>query len=574
MFASLRCCLVLAVLTQQAHGLRRRSKTGCAPSPPAAADLEVYEALSRFAPEMPDTLENFDAASEGLDEGTSRAPLDDQVHNPLGFCPVKTRSERLEAANKAGGFSIGLSQNFDEFNAATMALGAPEPINPATDSRILDWGPIHTDWPLFDLLNGIFPTWAGIRQVGFLTMALPAFLTTNGGNRTTFFVDNAIASCWNPKPLAMGPMLFRHAEVAAGVADRRQQRGYYTGTVPQHIDFFHPEDLLFIDGDRHTKFRQLLELSGFARRYAVDAGYARRIPVSNGCDVPGKEEFSKHVGTLVQKAIWGSDPPAKVVAAMETYGKYGAFGIFGEVIHAVLGPVGIANKVKTSADEVGAWGRTTPFAGVFVKARDHMLASNQQFADDALLLNGLTVASLFAGLVGTMDMTQKCVEFQKQDVRHQELFQKDPEKYLIEVMRFDSAVTSVTDLMRVNTNMILEGRNITFAKGTPQQLILATANRDPAFWHRPSDFDPARSQLAETLSWNGRAADAEARDLKKAPRHCPGHCLSLKVGAAVCASMMGVFDELVGQGKILANNGEVKCNNFGQHNEPDLWTPP
>jgi len=557
---------------------RQPAEDACAaPVPePHAADAEVAKLLEKVASAAAVEQILHSAEGAGLQEGTLELPSPAEAFNPFGFCPLHDRAERLAAAETAGGSSIRLAQTFDEFNAGIMAMGGDQPFNPATDPLIWETGPlkIESKLKLFDSLNGLLPTWGGIRQLGFTVLGVPAFLLTDGGNRTSYFMASAVKSCWEPDPLAMGPQVWKHSVVAPGMVDPQQKRGYYTATVTQHSDWFDPETILFLDGDRHRKFRDILELSGFARRYNVDVELARQVPVSVGCDIPDGDTFSMHVGKLVQKAIWGAEPPADVMDEILTYGSYGALGIFGVITQAILSPVGIAGQVKTARAKVAAWAETTPFAEVFLKARNELASSDSRFAKDSVMLEGMGVASLFAGLVGTMDMTEKCVKFQKQDMRHRELFLKHPEKYLIEVMRFDSAVTSVTETLQKDTTYIIEGRNITLKAGTPQQLVLATANRDPTFWLRPSEFDPDRAQLEETLSWNGRAVDVEARSLEKAPRHCPGMCLSLKVAAATCASFMGVFEELLEQGKILANDGEVKCNNFGEHDEPELWTPP
>eukprot|EP00974_Lingulodinium_polyedra_P024882 2405675-Lingulodinium_polyedra.AAC.1 len=66
-------------------------------------------------------------------------------------------------------------------------------------------------------------------------------------------------------------------------------------------------------------------------------------------------------------------------------------------------------------------------------------------------------------------------------------------------MRFDSAVTSATELLRANETMVLEGRRLTLAKGTPVQLVIASANRDPVHFQRPDDFDPDRPDLGDSL---------------------------------------------------------------------------
>ncbi|CAK0833210.1 unnamed protein product [Prorocentrum cordatum] len=487
------------------------------------------------------------------------------VYNPYNFCPLKSHSERKAAAEKVGGTIFKIVQAFNEFNIWIWSDGEDRSINPATDDDLFRNGPVFLPFT---------PTWDEVRAGGLMFALLPTLILTDGGNRTTWFNNAAWKTCWEPNPLASGPMIFKYPQVQASLHDPGQRRGYYTATAPQHPDFFHPEGPLFIDGDRHRSFRRLLELAGFARRYPVDAGLVRAIPAPGG-EAPSEADVAAAVGPLVMKGIWGAEPTPEAREAMGTYARFGKYAIFGKEIHRfALGPTGIADTIKEASGGVTAWATTTPFRDLLRKAVEVHGPANPWFLKEDRVLDDLTLATLFAGLVGTTDMTMKCILYQQRDQAHVTMFKEDPEKYLIELMRYDSAVTSVTELLRKDQAMNLEGRNITLKQGSPVQLVLASANRDPTHWMRADDFDPSRPDLKDTLSWNGRVEDVEARSLERAPRHCPGHCLSLKVAAAVCAKMMGSFDELEREGKVLHRNGEVKCNNFNEADEPPLWNPP
>merc|ERR1719215_1437607 len=109
-------------------------------------------------------------------------------------------------------------------------------------------------------------------------------------------------------------------------------------------------------------------------------------------------------------------------------------------------------------------------------------------------------------------------------------------------MRYEAAVRSVTALYKKDTDEVILGKNISFQADTPYQVVMASANRDPAVFQDPNKFNPSRSELGDMLSWNGRLKDVEAGNRTAAPRLCPGHCLSLKLGALVCASFMGLAD--------------------------------
>ena len=38
------------------------------------------------------------------------------------------------------------------------------------------------------------------------------------------------------------------------------------------------------------------------------------------------------------------------------------------------------------------------------------------------------------------DMLSRCVEYQQKDYKHKMAFKKDPEKFLIELMRYDGSI--------------------------------------------------------------------------------------------------------------------------------------
>lgn len=362
-------------------------------------------------------------------------------------------------------------------------------------------------------------------------------------------------------------MFFKHSEVLPVLSDPGQRRGYYTATAQQHPDFFTPSGSLFLDGDAHQALRQFWHAIGVARRFPVDVDVAMSIGHVTGCNPPSEGQVSREVSRLMMQSMWGERPTEEVLNASGLYQSFGKFGIFGKDVHRVLGPAGIAVKVKLASESVAEWAETTTFGKLLNNSQDILYPGHSRKE----VIDNVVMGTLFAGLLGTTDMALKCITYQKRDEAHQVLFKENPERYLIELMRLDSAVTSVTALLKNTTTINLEGRVVQLEDGTPAQYVTSTANRDPLFWNDPSGFNPNRADLGEMLSWNGKASDAEARNFAGAPRHCPGYCLSLKVGAAVCAGMMGSFEELYAAGKILADNGKVHCNTFGEHPEPPVW---
>jgi cytochrome P450 len=516
-------------------------------------------------------------ASDALTAGSSKAstkgdgrPMSvPSQYNPYGLCPLRTHADRMESARQVGGTLAQLVQAENELRAWLWSDGEDRPINPATDRVLHNTGPV--------LSLPFTPSWKDVGDALAMLVKLPTLVLTDSGNRTTWFNNAAKMTCWAPSPLADGPMVFKYPEVLSSLQDANQRRGFYTATAAQSLNFFSKGALIFLDGDRHVATRELLEHAGFARRYPIDLdiiGQIETLPAGDGSSV-ATSAVLQAVTPIVMASIWGVEPTLDVAESVKTYGSYGKYAIFGkEIDEWALGLVGITSKLVEARAKVTAWALKTPFAHLLQAARDDMFPSHPDFMDMEQLVADLSDASLFAGLVGTTDLVTKCVQYQQRDHIHVTLFKDDPEKYLIELMRFDSAVTSVTELLRKNTSTFIEGRNLTLAVGTPAQVVLATSNRDPTHWNDPDSFDPKRVDLSDTLSWNGRVRDVEARDFSKAPRHCPGHCLSLKVGAAVCAKLMGSFEELLQQGKLKT---AVTCRNFHTSIElPDqpLWYPP
>jgi len=475
----------------------------------------------------------------------------DPAYNPYGFCPQKSDAARRTAADKVGGKNRVTAENFYMYNAYIFSMGN-QPVNPANNPYLKKNGP-----------SGRWGKSWQQQKVGWLTtILLPTFLTTDGGNRTTYWLQSAAVSCWNPAPLGDGPMIFPYSDVSRDLSNPDQKRGYYTATVPQVEQWFLKETPLFLDGETHRGCRHLLKKTGFAFANNVNVAAVQKIQRVSGQKAPGPSEMAAIIGPIVFEQIWGAVPPTSLTSALKDYGSYGPMSIFGKYMYNFVKPMGISGKIARSLDQVSDWALKTPYAKTVQEGLKAGYGSPWQVSNKTLV-KVITIASMFAGIVGTSDMTTKCVDYQKKMPGHVDMFKADPEKYLIELMRLDSAVTSITKLLAKTETMNLEGRSIKLAAGTPVQSVIATANRDPVHWTNPEEFDPNRKGQEDMLSWNGNLKDVEAMNLEKAPRYCPGYCLSLKVGAAACARMMGSYDELFAAGKLLANDGKVECNNFG-----------
>merc|ERR1719346_654932 len=92
-------------------------------------------------------------------------------------------------------------------------------------------------------------------------------------------------------------------------------------------------------------------------------------------------------------------------------------------------------------------------------------------ASDAFLRN-MADLTLFAGVVGATDMAMKCIKYQYRDAAHVSMYRANKAAYLHELMRYDGAVTSITAATQTEKRLTLEGREVVFERGTPQQYVI------------------------------------------------------------------------------------------------------
>merc|ERR1719424_196970 len=103
-------------------------------------------------------------------------------------------------------------------------------------------------------------------------------------------------------------MIFKYHEVFSKITSPTQKRGFYTATIKQSENFFARESLLFLDGEKHATWRQLLEEVKFARS-PIDLDLVRTIPFG----IPATEPA--HLPVLM-KAIFGADMTADAAEAL------------------------------------------------------------------------------------------------------------------------------------------------------------------------------------------------------------------------------------------------------------------
>jgi len=459
--------------------------------------------------------------------------------------------------------------------------GDKQPINPISNDFIL------RDSPLPYPVSALLFTWEQIIEIinGFVMLPLFQAPVHGNGNRTYLFSQYAQLNCWETDVFSTGPSVFKYSKVSADMADPTQSRGYFTAAANQHQSVFNVDLPLFLSSgsDQHSMWRQMFERTKFARRFPVPLKVIKKMvtwsPLVNG--TVDKGMIARAVFPFTQQMLWGAFPDEAAVAATAPYLKEGSLGIFGDTAHNLIAGVRHEHGEPSMTENlIGyrkaalAWVKTTP---VFKSMKNDSMVRdyidkypglvavhpfNEQLGynteEDHFFMN-IVDATLFAGYIGTTDLLHKCVRYQHNNSDMENLFKEDPEAFIIELMRYDGAVASFTALYKEDTEEVIEGKKLVFKKGSPYQASLMTANRDPTEFEEPAQFNTKRANIGNSLSWNGRLEDVERRDLVKAPRHCPGHCASLKLGAALCAQFMGSFDELMKKGMLTA---EIKCNRF------------
>jgi hypothetical protein len=113
-------------------------------------------------------------------------------------------------------------------------------------------------------------------------------------------------------------------------------------------------------------------------------------------------------------------------------------------------------------------------------------------------------------------------------------YKSSPLNYIKEVCRLDPPVTSATHAIKEDQTIELAGRKFAFPQGTLSQYVVSMANRDEKVFNDSSVFEPTRTNLSSTFTWNGAFGDGSPQeDEKKYPRICPGRYLSLDVTKAI-----------------------------------------
>mmetsp|Transcript_67174 Transcript_67174/g.149027 ORF Transcript_67174/g.149027 Transcript_67174/m.149027 type:complete len:383 (+) Transcript_67174:1-1149(+) len=105
------------------------------------------------------------------------------------------------------------------------------------------------------------------------------------------------------------------------------------------------------------------------------------------------------------------------------------------------------------------------------------------------------------------------------------LFKKDPKAFIMETCRVSAPVgTFTTELSAADANDL--GLKVGSAPSVHLAGVINLSNTDPKVFPDPFKFDPARPNLPDALTWNGKAFSSRECDY---PRICPGRDLSVQI---------------------------------------------
>lgn len=381
---------------------------------------------------------------------------------------------------------------------------------------------------------------------------------------------------WNSR----GIIGLSYDAVSRDMMDPKQQRGPYfglkkVGWTPEDDnggadipEACMPKNLLLMkssDDPEHTKFRNILHraVSGLTKHVDLDLPLLvpDDFPTSlDGSDIDLDAYVLKVVGmNIIARMFFLTDngqlqldrwnpKMADYIVEFQSTVPLCAVGI--------PGTKGKAPQIKKMMDELNdILARESPVGATIVKLGDEELA-----AGGADMLAQTVFGSLFAGLGGTFHLTSHAIRRIRSDPgRFVEMYESDPDAFLLEHARLDPPVTSYSSILTHTVDIdVWPFGKVHVKTGTPAQMTLTPGNRDAIVFGGPKKsrayadtFDHTRENLDLILSWNGVFKDVGLE--KSAPRGCPGVDLS----RAVAREVIELVLPLVKKERTSAKNAEL-----------------
>lgn len=379
---------------------------------------------------------------------------------------------------------------------------------------------------------------------------LGSMIALNDMKNTESYLVFTKANCGVSVPLGVGAMASaRWSVVAAEAANPKQPRSYFCpwGSACSEVCWDRTLPIFLSSGTpEHTQVRRLWDEVGmrtmaeadFLEEDPVETSWVQTLRNAVGFNIPTEGDVAALVSPLLIERLFRKKPTEQQAAFFAEYATYGKLCIKSALLAWV--PL-VSSRVRSIRAAVTRFGMDSPVGRELSKKLDEpqytelkkqLLSRGKPLLEMAM--QNMADASMFAGMVGTTDMTWKCVKYLYRDPAHVRMFRNNPTNYLWELMRLQPAVQGFTTSTTKASTVIMFGKEVHLPAGTPLKYASSMANRDPAVFSDPTKFDPDRKDWGENMAWNGQLKHVVSHNYTGAPRHCPGHDLSVKIAVHVC----------------------------------------
>lgn len=376
-------------------------------------------------------------------------------------------------------------------------------------------------------------------------------IALNDFKNTEAYLAFTKANCGITLPLGIGVMAqAKYFNVAAAAEDPNQKRKYFCPWASGCSDIcFHPTLPLFLSSGsaEHTQTRKLWD-EATMRNMAKDdfsdisksKTWMRLFRDTVGLKEPTEEEVASLVAPLLIERVFQKRPTEREAELFAQYAIYGKLCIKSAMISKSPWVPGKIVEIRTVLMKFALDSPTAMSIGKMLATPEYSAVRKLYESSGKPLLEvavqNLGDATLFAGLVGTTDMTWKCVKYLFRNQAHVRMFRRNPTDYLWELMRVQPSVQGFTTALKQPETFRMYGEDVRLPVDTPYKFSSSMANRDPNVFTDPSKFLFGRpwEEMGEMLTWNGKLKHVVSRNYTGAPRHCPGHDLSVKIGSHVC----------------------------------------
>lgn len=343
----------------------------------------------------------------------------------------------------------------------------------------------------------------------------------------------------------------RHSQVAEMVADPKQARPQQIGGGYGECCFDKTLPVMQSSGEPpHMQVRKLWDTVGLATMHLQDVPEIPQAEPSGlmaarkallhavGMTQPMMDEVATVVAPLFLEMLWGKKPTPEQANTIAAYAPFGGLCIVGHL--AAKLPL-LPEKIKSIRAAALDFGKGSPVGSMIkeeiqkpeYKELRELYASRPLGVVDTAVQN-LADASLFAGLLGTTTMSLNCLTQMGRGPKFVKMFRENSTAFLMETMRTATAVAGSIQLLREPLKIAVAFEKFELPAGAKLTQLTGLGGYDPNVFPDPTTFNTSRTNLGETMNWNGLTKYVFARDYSRAPRFCPGAAVSVKIAAKVC----------------------------------------